>query len=192
MGNKIWLAGTLLLIGLIIALFLLRPTERLTRRVPAPPPATGDRVTAVKDGDTVVITPADGGEPYSCRLYGIDTPETPKRGKPGQPYGEEAAEELKRLVLGRVVTVALTGEKTYNRQVGVLHADGTNVNLEMVRRGYAWAYVQYLRRPHASEYLQAEGEARRERRGLWQEPKPTPPWEFRKRLRQKKHLDGGE
>lgn len=192
MRDKIWLAGTLLLIGLIVALFLLRPTERPTRRLPVPAPAAGDRVTAVKDGDTVVIAPADGGEPYPCRLYGIDTPETPKRGKPGQPYGEEATEELKRLVLGKVVTVALTGEKTYNRQVGVLHADGTNVNLEMVRRGYAWAYVQYLRRPHASEYLKAEEEARRERRGLWQEPKPTPPWEFRKRLRQKKNQDRSE
>lgn len=186
MKEKFWLAGTLLLIGLIMALFLLRPSEPL-RRPGEPPPAAGDRVTAVKDGDTVVVTPADGGDPYTCRLYGIDTPETQKRGKPGQPFGEEATEELKRLVLGRVVNVKLTGEKTYNRQVGVIERDGMNVNLEMVRRGYAWAYVQYLRRPHASGYLKAEEEARRERIGLWQDHNPTPPWEFRKRQRLKRN-----
>jgi endonuclease YncB( thermonuclease family) len=182
MKEKAWLAATLLLIGLIVALFLLRPTEP-PRRPERPAPASGDRVTAVKDGDTVVVTPADGGEPYTCRLYGIDTPETPKRKKAGQPFGEEAKDELERLVLGRVVKVSLTGDKTYNRQVCALEREGMNVNLEMVRRGYAWAYVQYLRRPHASEYLKAEEEARRAHLGLWQDPNPTPPWEFRKRQR---------
>lgn len=185
MKNTLWLGGTLLLMGLVLALYLLTP-----ERAPVPPEpsdrAAGDRVIAVKDGDTVVIAPAGGGKPYTCRLYGIDTPETPKKRKKGQPYGQDAADELSRLVLNREVHVTLTGDTTYNRQVGTIEVDGVNANLEMVRRGYAWAYVQYLRRPHVSEYRGAEEEARRQRLGLWQEHNPVPPWEFRKRQRLQK------
>lgn len=134
----------------------------------------------VKDGDTVVISPLEGGQFFVCRLYGIDAPETSKKGKKGQPYGEDAMRHLKRLVLGQVVEVQTTGAKTYNREVCLLKKDGRDINLEMVRAGYAWAYKQYLNRPHASEYLETEKEARANKRGLWQQTNPIPPWEWRK------------
>ncbi|AAR34575.1 thermonuclease family protein [Geobacter sulfurreducens] len=185
MKNTLWLGVTLLLMGLILALYLLTP-ERSPGPLKSSVPPAGDRVITVKDGDTVVIAPAGGGKPYPCRLYGIDTPETPKKRKQGQPYGQEAADELSSLVLGKEVKVLLTGDTTYNRQVGTIEVDGVNVNLEMVRRGYAWAYVQYLRRPHVSEYREAEEDARRQRLGLWQDHNPVPPWEFRKRQRLQK------
>ncbi|GLI39723.1 thermonuclease family protein [Geobacter hydrogenophilus] len=143
--------------------------------------ASGGRVTRVWDGDTVVITP-QGGKAYTCRLYGIDAPETPKKGVPGQPYGAAAAAELRRLVLGRNVAVELTGEQSYRRQVGIILLDGVDLNREMARRGYAWAYVRHLRRPHVSAYLGAEQEARQARRGLWRDRNPMPPWEFRRNL----------
>lgn len=138
------------------------------------------RVVQVKDGDTVVISPIDGGAFVTCRLYGIDAPETAKRGKAGMPYGEEATRELKRMILAQTVDVELTGAQTYKREVCHIRKDHMEVNLEMVRRGYAWAYVKYLKRPHASEYLDAEREARNARRGLWQQSNPQPPWEWRK------------
>lgn len=140
------------------------------------------KVMQVKDGDTVVVNPEDGGQFFICRLYGIDAPETthPRFGKKSQPYGEEAARELKKLILGQNVQVFLTGQKTYNREVCLIKKDGLDVNLEMVKRGYAWAYKQYLKRPHASEYINAENEARRRKLGLWQDNNPTPPWEFRR------------
>lgn len=138
-------------------------------------------VMQVKDGDTVTVRPDEGGQFITCRLYGIDTPETAKRGKSGQAYGEEATKELKKLTLGQTVTVETTGAKTYNREVCIIKKNGTDINLEMVKRGYAWAYVQYLKRPHASEYIEAEKEARSKKLGLWQESNPTPPWEWRKR-----------
>jgi micrococcal nuclease len=56
----------------------------------------------------------------------------------------------------------------------------------MVAEGWAWAYTQYLDRPHASEYLQAEEQARAKRLGLWQQSNPKPPWEFRKALKRGK------
>ncbi|GAB4483191.1 MAG: hypothetical protein OHK006_03420 [Thermodesulfovibrionales bacterium] len=139
----------------------------------------------MKDGDTVVIAPIDGGLFFTCRLQGIDSPETPKKGRPGQPYGEEAAQALRNLILGETVTVVTTGAKTYRREVCRISKAAADINLEMIRKGYAWAYRQYLRRPYASEYLAAEREARASKLGLWTESDPTPPWEFRKRLRKR-------
>jgi endonuclease YncB( thermonuclease family) len=56
----------------------------------------------------------------------------------------------------------------------------------MVAEGWAWAYRQYLDRPHASEYIRAEEHARRDRRGIWQQNGAIqPPWDFRKTLRRK-------
>lgn len=146
---------------------------------------TPGMVVKVKDGDTVVIAPANGEQYFICRLYGIDAPETPKRDAPGQPYSEEATRELKNLILGQSVEVTTTGTKTYNRKICVIRKESLNVNLEMVKRGYAWAYRAYLKRPHASEYIDAEDDARRHRRGLWQQPNPMPPWEYRSEQRRK-------
>ena len=117
---------------------------------------------------------------FTCRLYGIDAPEIPHRKKPGQPYGFEAKEELKSLVYRQKVKVTLTGEKTYRREVCIVKKGGMNVNLEMVKRGYAWAYRRYLKGPYASEYLEAEKVARASQLGLWEQKNPQPPWESRK------------
>jgi endonuclease YncB( thermonuclease family) len=53
-------------------------------------------------------------------------------------------------------------------------------NLEMVRDGLAWRYVRYDK---AGEFTDAEREAREKRRGLWGDPSPLPPWEFRRQKR---------
>jgi len=141
------------------------------------------RVVKVKDGDTIVVAPERGGQFFTCRLYGIDTPEVAHRGRPGQPYGREAAEYLKSLILGKTVVIRTTGKWTYGREICHIEYQGRNINLEMVRAGYAWAYRRYLKRPYASEYISAEREARRARRGIWKQPNPTPPWEWRRRWR---------
>lgn len=138
-------------------------------------------VMQVKDGDTVVVAPIEGGQFFTCRLYGIDAPETAKKGKPGQAYGDESEKELKSIILGQIVEIEMTGAKTYDREVCLIRKNGKDINLEMVKRGYAWAYRQYLRRPYASEYINTESEARNKRVGLWQQANPQPPWEWRKK-----------
>lgn len=137
-------------------------------------------VVKVKDGDTVVINPGEGKEFVICRIFGIDAPEASKKGKSGQPYGEEATKELKGLILGRMVKVEGREKDRYGRTICLILIKN-DIGLEMVKRGYAWAYKQYLQRPYASEYIDAENEARKKRLGLWQDPNPTPPWEWRKR-----------
>ena len=67
--------------------------------------------------------------------------------------------------------------------IGIIYLDSRNINLEMVKEGWAWAYRQYLARPYASEYIDAERQARTKRLGLWQQANPQPPREFRRRVR---------
>jgi endonuclease YncB( thermonuclease family) len=147
------------------------------------------KITKVSDGDTVHFVDGNGMK-LRVRLYGIDAPETPKMNrrtgnvsKPGQPYGEEAEEALRSKILGKLVTLEIMDKDRYNRMVSVIRLDGRDINQEMVAEGWAWAYRQYLDRPHASEYVKLEELARKEKRGLWKQSNPQPPWEFRKNLR---------
>ncbi|MBF0318006.1 MAG: thermonuclease family protein [Nitrospirae bacterium] len=160
--------------------------ERLDPRKMYPKKQYGrEKIVRVKDGDTVVLSPGLGRQPYTCRLYGIDSPETAKSNAPGQPYGMEATRKLEQLVLNKEVEVTLTGDKTYNREVCLLRLDNQDINLRMIELGYAWAYKNYLTPPYTEGYLNAQRQARAARTGLWQEAKPEPPWEFRAKSKRK-------
>jgi len=150
-------------------------------------------VSKVSDGDTVHITDPLGTK-VKVRLYGIDAPETEKSNKktgriskPGQPYGEEAYQALRSMIYRKQVKLEIMDIDRYKRAVGIVWLNGKNINQEIVAEGYAWAYRQYLDRPHASEYTQAEELARSKKLGLWQQNNPQPPWEFRRSLEKRKH-----
>jgi len=69
----------------------------------------------------------------------------------------------------------------YKREVGRIYLGERFINMEMVRDGFAWRYVTYDK---PGEFTAAEADAREHRRGLWADPNPTPPWEWRKAKRQ--------
>lgn len=167
-------------IAIVVVLLLCLTTNALAIKT-----TQQGKIMKVKDGDTVVVSPVQGGEFFTCRLYGIDAPEIAhgRFGTGGQPYGDEATKELKKMILGQIVEVTTTGQKTYKREVCIIKKDGTDINLEMVKKGAAWAYRHYLKRPYASEYIDAESEARAKKLGLWKDVNATPPWEFRKMKR---------
>ena len=59
----------------------------------------------------------------------------------------------------------------------------TDVSLEQLRAGLAWWYREYAKEQSAEDrasYAAAEEEARTRRIGLWKDPKPVPPWEWRR------------
>ena len=58
-------------------------------------------------------------------------------------------------------------------------ADGRMLNRELVREGACWWYQKYAPGDTVLEGL--EKYAREERKGLWADPQPVPPWEWRKR-----------
>ena len=62
-------------------------------------------------------------------------------------------------------------------------SDGKDINLEQIERGMAWFYRQDAKAlvPEDSiTYEQAERAAREEKIGLWADPQPVPPWDFRR------------
>lgn len=71
----------------------------------------------------------------------------------------------------------------YGRAIGkVLHA-GDDVNLNQVRRGYAWVYSDYIKELSAEDrvlYLAAEKAANDTHLGLWRDELPVAPWTHRR------------
>jgi endonuclease YncB( thermonuclease family) len=94
------------------------------------------RVVKVTDGETITLLDANQMQ-HKVRLYGIDTPEYK------QPYSSAATKTLAGLVDGDGVGVEVKETDGYGRAVGVVHKGNVNVNLEMVKSGYAWWYKQY-------------------------------------------------
>jgi endonuclease YncB( thermonuclease family) len=142
-------------------------------------PLKGEAIR-ITDGDTVVLALERDNEQITCRLYGIDSPESAWRDRPGQPYAKEAGSELGKLIAGQKVLIITTGEKTHGREVCFIRKNGMDINLEMVKRGYAWAYRKHLKTPYASEYIEAEKKARNQRLGIWKGANPLAPWEFKR------------
>lgn len=125
------------------------------------------KVTSVYDGDTFEAT---GHEiEIKVSLMAIDAPEmSKKKGEPSQPFAEKAKQHLTDLVYGKVVEVKGYGLDRYNRILGVVHFDGKNINLEMIRAGLAEAYRGKMRQDFdLLPYLQAEQLARNMNLGMW-------------------------
>ncbi|MCE2898582.1 MAG: thermonuclease family protein [Betaproteobacteria bacterium] len=143
----------------------------------APPACLADiirgRVARVHDGDTLTVR--QDGRQVKVRLVDIDAPEL------AQPHGRDAREALEAMVLREAVTVRTTGNDRYRRVLGLVERerDGLDVNLELVRRGHAWAYSRSSLRHRSVEGLEAQ--ARLARRGLWTEPDPERPSDWRRR-----------
>lgn len=127
-------------------------------------------VVGVHDGDTITVL--QGREQTKIRLEGIDAPEL------GQAFGQAAKRRTSALVFARDVEIRPKEYDRYGRLVARVVVGGEDVSLALVREGMAWHFTRYS----SDQVLaRAELEARRGRRGLWQEPNPIPPWDFRRR-----------
>ncbi len=128
-------------------------------------------VVRIADGDTLTLLDASNTQ-HKIRLHGIDTPER------GQPFGNAAREALESFVAGQRIEVDIQDTDRYGRTVGTVYRNGQNVNLALVRGGWAWWYERYAR--DDQPLAQAQREAQAARRGLWQDSSPIPPWEWRR------------
>lgn len=156
------------------ALVVLVPTRGASAREAAGFAIAG-RVVGVTDGDTLTIL--DGSQhQYRIRLGGVDTPER------GQPYGKVAKSSLSSLAFGREATADCGKADRWGRLVCRVSVDGHDVGLAQVERGLGWHYKKYEREQSPADriaYAKAEDEARLARRGLWADPSPVAPWEWR-------------
>jgi endonuclease YncB( thermonuclease family) len=137
------------------------------------------KVVGVADGDTITVLD-DARIQHKIRLAGIDAPEK------GQSFGQRSKESLSDLVFSKSVTVETDKRDRYGREVGKVMIDGLDANLAQVNRGLAWHYKAYEREQSIVDrklYAVAEKEAKAEKRGLWADLEPTPPWDFRHKAR---------
>lgn len=134
---------------------------------------TGD-VVGILDGGTSEV--ARNGKTERIRLQGIACPEK------SQPYGTEAKQAISALVFAMEVPVEPYGKDKHGRiMADVRLADGTNITHELVKDGWCWWSRKSA--PDNAELERLELEAKEAKKGLWADPAPIPPWEYRKALR---------
>jgi endonuclease YncB( thermonuclease family)/methylphosphotriester-DNA--protein-cysteine methyltransferase len=133
------------------------------------------KVIRVSDGDTIAVLDKDNKQ-HKIRFQGIDAPESK------QAFGQASKENLSKMVFGKQVTVIWEKVDKYRRTVGKVLLDGKDVNIEQVKAGLAWHYKKYADEQPSEDriaYAKAEDEARAAKLGLWQDPNPTPPGDWR-------------
>ena len=140
---------------------------------PARHRAFAAKVTSVVDGDTIHVVD-DGGVPRVIRVEGIDCPES------GQPYGGVARRFTRAQTFDRRVQVQVVDTDRHGRLVARVYVDGADLSVTLLREGLAWHYTDYS---HDPVLAAAEREARSAGRGLWSDPKPVPPWTWRRESR---------
>jgi endonuclease YncB( thermonuclease family) len=132
-------------------------------------PLVGE-VVAVGDGDSITVKDEANTE-HRVRLQGSDAPEL------GQAFGSRSKRALSDKVFGERVSIAWEERDQYDRILGHVHLGERYINEEMIAEGMAWHYKRYSSDERLAE---AEKLARGERRGLWRDDKPIPPWEYRR------------
>lgn len=143
-------------------------------------------VTRVADGDTMTVRNRDGAT-HKIRMHAVDAPELNQAG------GEQSRRWLTEQVLNKKVKIIVNNTDRYKRQVAkvVLPLEGcqqrlcdgeTDINLKAIENGHAWWYREFARTQSSEDrvlYETAEDEARKARRGLWQQTAPQAPWQWR-------------
>jgi len=98
------------------------------------------RVISVADGDTITII-GDGNTQYKIRRNAIDAPEK------SQAFGQKSKQQLSNYVFSKDVTVTWKSKDKYGRVLGTVFVGGKDINLQMVRDGYAHHYKRFDNSP---------------------------------------------
>jgi len=146
------------------------------------------RVVRVVDGDTVYVL--DGAKKqHKIRLAGIDAPER------GQAFGTRSKDRMAELVAGQDVRVDWYKTDRWGRLIGTVWvaspdcrtascAKTLDAGLALIKSGLAWHFKRYAHEQPEEErerYAYAEEEVRASKAGLWRDPNPVSPWEWRRR-----------
>jgi micrococcal nuclease len=146
------------------------------------------RVVSVSDGDTFrfwhIPSPLHASKPDSkvklseqtlpIRICTIDTPETAKFGKPGQPFGKDAKDYLSTLLLDKKCEIQLLTKDQYGRAVGRVRRRCrfryTYVDEYMLNAGLAEVYLgngAVYGSKGKDYYLELQDQAQKAKKGQW-------------------------
>ena len=129
-------------------------------------------VVSVIDGDTFKVLRE--GEVYTVRLIGIDTPETKYSERGEECYGDESTIEAMRLLEDKQVTLSSDSTQDEEDKFGRLLVyatmdDGRDFGEVMISGGFAEEFTFINPYQNQQKYKAAEGLAREEGLGLWDE-----------------------
>lgn len=175
-------ASWLIFIGMALCLILLFLTRKIRRLLLAYfiPYKKGKtywcKVVAVSDGDTITCFRLNLRRSQTrLRFAYVDAPES------SQSYGAESQRLVKKMLYRKLVRIQITDVDRYGRCVGVIYRFRRNVNEELVIRGAAWVYEEYIKDPKQRKHmLSLQEKAKRNKKGLWRGTRPIRPSQYRK------------
>lgn len=126
----------------------------------------------VADGDTLTVL--TGQDEVRVRLAEIDAPEK------SQAFGKASKQSLAGLCYRKRTMVQVRDVDRYGRVVGHVVCGSIDANRTQLTNGMAWVYAGYAK---DSSLYRLQDAARRAKRGLWSEPNPIAPWEWRRATR---------
>jgi endonuclease YncB( thermonuclease family) len=132
------------------------------------------RVVRIQDGDTLTVLIAH--HQVRVRLADIDAPE------PHQPFYAQSRQSLAALCFKNEAQLEVRGRDRNKRPVAYVACGGVDANAEQVRKGLAWVEPRFA--PKGSRLYALHDEAKAAGRGLWADPHPIPPWEWRRKQRE--------
>ncbi len=126
-------------------------------------------VEKVIDGDTIAVI-IDGNK-TTVRFIGVNAPET-YQGKKSECFADESFQYVKKRIEG--TNVSLVADSTqenkdkYERLLRyILLDDGTNLNAELIKKGYAREYTYKVPYEKQQEFRSAQKDAKANSLGLW-------------------------
>jgi len=133
------------------------------------------KVVKIVDGDTIVISL--NGKNETVRLIGVDTPETVDPRTTVQCFGNEASNEVKKILGAQYVRIemdASQGERDkYGRLLAYVFAplnsirEGLLLNEYLIESGFGHEYTYNLPYKYQKQFKAAEADARAQKKGLW-------------------------
>ena len=127
------------------------------------------KVVKIIDGDTFDVLLVDNTT-VRIRMFGIDCPER------RQDYYQVCKDALGEYIFGKNVELILHGKDAYRRTLAEVFFQKENINVKMVKNGFAWHFKKY-----SSDLIIAEAEnnARKAKIGLWKMDNSIAPWKYR-------------
>jgi endonuclease YncB( thermonuclease family) len=134
-----------------------------------------------------LVTTDASKQQHRIRINGIDASEK------GQAFGQRSRQNLSRMAFQKDARLECHKTDRYGRKVCKVWVQPSDcptcgktldVGHAQVLAGLAWWYREYAKEQSAEDqgrYESAEDEARMRKWGLWQDKKPVPPWEFRRK-----------
>ena len=134
------------------------------------------KVIAVSDGDTISCKRINMRRSTTkIRLAYIDAPES------SQEFGAETRKMVMSLVYRKLVRIHIIDTDRYGRHVAEVHRRGKHINEELIKRGGAWVYPDYIKdKKYIQKLNKLQTEAKKDKKGLWRNAKAVRPSDYRK------------